>query len=217
MAQLTPQLHDVYGCSGCGLIAHAGPAELAARPDSVGRPVMEGGVEVEIVSPEGAVVPAGISGSLRVRGPVVSQGFFNAEDALRGAEHFAGGWYYPGEIAVLDVDGFLVLRGRVQEAIHLPSRSLFPQEIEDVLTRHRAVAEAAVVGGKGEAGEELVAFVVPGPGFLPANLAAHCQALLSPECRPKRIYTLDALPRTGNGKLDRPALKAEAAARQVRA
>jgi long-chain acyl-CoA synthetase len=120
------------------------------------------------------------------------------------------GWYYPGEVAMRDAAGFLFLQGRAADAIHLATRRLFPQEIEDALTRHPYVAEAAVVGKPGPAGEEPVAFLVTRPGFSHADLAAHCLSVLAPDCRPKRLYYLDALPRTGNGKLDRPALQAEA-------
>lgn len=205
MGRLTPNLHDVYGSSGCGLIAHAGPADIAAAPGSVGRP----GIEAQIVTPEREVLPPNIPGILRLRGPVIACGYAHPEDNLR-AEHFAEGWYYPGEIASLDEAGILTLQGRAADAMQINGSTLYPPSIEDALTRYGEIAEAAVVARPGAGGEEIAAFIVPRPGFRQEDFWAHCNLALAPGSRPKTLFQLPSLPRTGNGKLDRPALKEHA-------
>jgi acyl-coenzyme A synthetase/AMP-(fatty) acid ligase len=211
MTRLTARLHEVYGSSGFGLMAYAGPAELAAKPGSVGRPAFGPGIEVQIVTPEREALPPGIPGTLRLRGPAAALGYINPEDNLH-TEHFAEGWYYPGEIAMLDHTGYLTLQGRAADAIRINGRNLYPPAIEDALTRYQEIAEAAVVAqSRDEGGDDIAAFIVPRPGFRQEVFWAHCAATLAPESRPKTIFQLPALPRTGNGKLDRPALKQQAA------
>ena len=211
MTRLTGKLHEVYGASGYGLMAYAGPAELAANPGSVGRPASGPGIELQVVTPEREALPPGIPGVLRLRGPAAALGYINPEDNLN-TEHFAEGWYYPGEIAVLDHTGSLTLQGRAADAIRLQGRTLYPPAIEDALTRYQEIAEAAVVAQtRNEGGDDIAAFIVPRPGFRQEAFWAHCAATLAPESRPKTIVQLTALPRTGNGKLDRPALKQQAA------
>jgi len=214
MATLCPHLFDIYGASGAGIIAVAGPGVVASRGETVGRPAP--GAELQIVTPDGQPVPAGVAGALRLRGPRVSTGFCNAEDNLRGPEHFEDGWYYPGEVASVDHDGLLTLHGRAADVIRLAARSLYPGEVEDALTTHPRIAEAAVVGCPGPHGDdEPVAFIAGRGGLRHEEVVAHCRALLPPDARPKRVYYVSALPRTGNGKIDRPALKAQAAGPEV--
>ena len=210
MTRLTAKLHEVYGASGFGLMAYAGPAELAAKPGSVGRPATGPGIEVQIVTPEREALPPGIPGILRLRGPVAALGYANPEDNF-GSEHIAEGWYYPGEIAALDETGSLILQGRAADAIRVNGSVLYPPAIEDALTRYKEIAEAAVVARASAGGTEIAAFIVPRPGFRQEMFWAHCAATLAPESRPKTLFQLAALPRTGNGKLDRPALKQQAA------
>jgi acyl-coenzyme A synthetase/AMP-(fatty) acid ligase len=211
MTRLTAKLHEVYGASGYGLMAYAGPAELAAKPGSVGRPAFGPGVEVQVVTPEREALPPGIPGVLRLRGPAAALGYVNPEDNLQ-TEHFAEGWYYPGEIAMLDNTGSLILQGRAADAIRVNGRNLYPPAIEDALTRYQEIAEVAVVAQSGASGDDIAAFIVPRPGFQQEVFWAHCAATLAPESRPKALFQLAALPRTGNGKLDRPALKLRAGA-----
>ena len=211
MTRLTAKLHEVYGSSGFGLMAYAGPAELAAKPGSVGRPASGPGIEVQVVTPEREALPPGIPGVLRLRGPAAALGYVNPEDNLH-TEHFAESWYYPGEIAMLDHTGYLILQGRAADAIRINGRTLYPPAIEDALTRYQEIAEAAVVAQtRDEGGDDIAAFIVPRSGFRQEVFWAHCAATLAPESRPKAVFQLTALPRTGNGKLDRPALKQQAA------
>jgi acyl-coenzyme A synthetase/AMP-(fatty) acid ligase len=105
------------------------------------------------------------------------------------------------------------MRGRADDAIAAGPLTIYPPEIEDVLIRHPGVAEAVVVPRPNNmGGVDLVGFIVGRPGLRHEDVEAHCIANLPAVKRPKSVYYLDAIPRTGNGKIDRPAIK-EAAIR----
>jgi acyl-CoA synthetase (AMP-forming)/AMP-acid ligase II len=207
MEKATPNVFEFYGSGGIGMLTCIGPEEAKREPKSVGRPVPYPGVEVEIAGPDGKRLGQGAIGQLRVRGPNTATHFFVPEDNLRGTERFIDGWYYPGEVASLSKTGYLVLEGRIADAIKTGNIVIYPQEIEDVMLEHKAVSEAAVVGRAGPQGEDIVAFVVGRPGYKHAEIIEHCKKKLSVSKRPRFIYYLDALPKTGNGKVDRAALK----------
>ncbi len=208
ITRVTPRFHEVYGSGGFGAFAHLGPSEIAAHPNSVGRMVQAPGNEIEIVGPAGEKLPPGAEGRLRCRGPNASLGFFNPEDNFRGAEKFEDGWYHPGDILQSDSDGYLYIRGRADDAVIAGSLTIYPPEIEDVITRHPQVAEAVIVPRPNAAGGvDLIGFIVGLPGLSHDELVAHCKAHLPAVKRPKSVYYLESLPRTGNGKIDRPAIK----------
>ena len=114
---------------------------------------------------------------------------------------------------VSTAQGRLVFAGRTTEMVKKGGINISPAEVEDVLLRHPAVAQAGVVGVPDAVqGELLAAFVVPRPGTTPTveELIAHCRALASRYKVPDRIELREALPVTVTGKLMRRELKAEA-------
>jgi acyl-CoA synthetase (AMP-forming)/AMP-acid ligase II len=211
LERVTPNLHELYGSGGFGTFSHLAPHDLTQHPGSVGRAISVPSIEIEIVGPDDQPVPPGTPGRLRGRGPNTSIGFFNPEDNTRGTERFTNGWYYPGDIAQADADGYIFLKGRQADEITLGGSTLYPAEIEDVITQCASVAEACVVGRPALAGgDELVAFIVGRPGYRHEDIAAFCRTQLPPSQRPQLIYYLKQIPRTGADKIDRPALKAQA-------
>ncbi len=206
--RLTPNMYEFYGSGGVGMLTCIGPAELATQLKSVGRPAAYPGVEVEVAGADGVALPPGSTGQLRIRGPSTALGFFNPQDNARGPERFANGWYYPGEIASINEAGYLILEGRMAEAIQTGGKTIHPQEITDIIGQHPHVREVAVVGRPGTAGaEDIVAFIVARPGFQHRDIVSHCHKKLVASKRPKYIYYLDTMPKTGNGKTDLAALK----------
>ncbi|HQT39081.1 MAG TPA: class I adenylate-forming enzyme family protein [Acidocella sp.] len=206
--RVSPNIHEIYGSGGFGAFAHLGPDEILEHSNSVGRAVSIPGNQVELVDADDQPVAPGVEGRLRVRGTHVSPGFFNPEDNQRGAEHFVDGWYYPGDILQRDEAGFLYMRGRSDDAFLAGELTVYPPEIEDVITRHPDIEEAVVVGRpNGTGGSDLVGFLVVRNGLNHEAVVAHCMASLPPLKRPQMVFYLDTIPRTGNGKIDRPALK----------
>jgi acyl-coenzyme A synthetase/AMP-(fatty) acid ligase len=204
LARVTPNFYDIYGASGFGTIAVLSPAQMRARPHCVGRP--PSCVEVQVVDEAGRPLPPGATGRLRCRG---TQGSGIGEVDAADDERLRDGWFYPGDSAHIDEQGYIVLKGRAGEIIHRNGRVVFAADIEAAIAQHPAVGEVAVVGvPRMMPGEEIVALVAP-RGPLPHEvLAQHCRDRLSPEHWPDRIFYASALPKTAAGKLDHAAVKA---------
>ncbi|HWD02167.1 MAG TPA: class I adenylate-forming enzyme family protein [Amycolatopsis sp.] len=163
------------------------------------------GVGVRLVDPvSGADVGVGEEGELWVSGPNVMQGYHNRAEAS--AEALRLGWYHTGDLGRRDANGFLTISGRTKELIIRGGENIYPAEVEAVLLKIPGVADAAVVAHKHpDLGEVPVAFVVPDdPGKLDESaLLAACRAELSHFKVPEQVLEIDAIPRTGSGKIMR--------------
>ena len=135
-------------------------------------------------------------------------GLAGGEDAPGLAESFRDGWFYPGDLASLDADGFVTLRGRVKDMIIRGGVNIFPGDVEKVLIEHPGVSDAAVVGTPSrDLGEELVAFVVSPQNITREELIAHCQGRLAPYKQPREVRVVGSLPRTALGKVTKHVLR----------
>ena len=131
------------------------------RLASVG--VAQSTVEVRIADAGDRTVPAGEPGEVLVRGDTVMTGYWNNPEAT--ADALRGGWLHTGDIGVMDEDGYITLKDRSKDVIISGGSNIYPREVEEVLLRHPAVAEASVIGRKDpEWGEAVVAFVAARPG-----------------------------------------------------
>ncbi|MGW2491914.1 class I adenylate-forming enzyme family protein [Streptomyces sp. NPDC001606] len=205
-----------YGTSETGVIARLTPEDhttaLHGRPDllgSAGRPLP--GVDVEIRDPERKPLPTGRAGEVWVRSPAMMDGYWNRPDL--DAEAFDGDWLRTGDIGRLDADGYLHIVDRLKDMVVVEGRNIYSGPVEAALTRHPAVAEAAVVGrDHPRTGEEVVAFLVPAPDHSPSQEAAAeaCDLVveaLAPAHRPTTVRWLAAMPLTPTGKTDKRALR----------
>ncbi|MDN2496780.1 MULTISPECIES: class I adenylate-forming enzyme family protein [Nocardia] len=172
---------------------------VRARLGSVGRVVP--GVDLEIRDVDDAVVAPGITGSICVRGEQVS-----AEYAGIGRAVDARGFFNTRDQGYVDEDGYLYIGGRMDDTIIRGAENIAPAEIEDVILRHPAVLDTAVVGVPDEEwGQRIEAAVVVRPGMTldPDELRAHVRSVLRGSKTPERIVYWDELPRTETGKLVR--------------
>ena len=163
---------------------------------------------VRIADDDGREVPLGSEGEVCVRTPLAIQGYYQNPQATE--EFLHGGWCHTGDIGFLDSEGYLHISGRKKNMIKSGGISVFPEEIEDTLRRHPAVADAAVVGVKSqEWGEAIQAFVVlhHGAECNAAALIQFCKESLAAYKAPKGVEFLSALPCTGLGKIDRGKLE----------
>jgi long-chain acyl-CoA synthetase len=196
---ITPGFFDNYGASGCGPVTFLSAADIEGHADSVGRAVPQ--TQVQVVDDKGHPCAAGDIGLLRCRGPAVAQGFCNAASDS-GGELFDDGWYYPGALASIDEDGFIYLAGRSSDLILRGGINVYPIEIEQVLMRHPAVREAAVVGVPSpEYGEDVVAFVQATAAVAERDVMETCRRYLSSYKVPSLIVVLDELPKNPAGKV----------------
>ncbi len=178
-----------YGSSETGAIANHDPEAVLARADSVGRAIP--GVEVEV---------AGDTGELVVRGAAVAVGY--ALGGPTGRSPFADGGYRTGDLAEIDGEGFIRLRGRLGSLINVGGLKVSPEEVAEALERHPSVRQAAVVGVPDGRGDELVTAAVVLAGDVPsAELIAHCSGELAEHKVPRRIVVLPALPVGPTGKV----------------
>jgi acyl-CoA synthetase (AMP-forming)/AMP-acid ligase II len=122
-----------------------------------------------------------------------------------------GGWMRTGDIGYLDEDGFLFVVDRKKDMIVSGGENIYSREVEEALSTHSAVREAAVVGVADQTwGESVFAFVAPAPGssVTSEELIAHCRRQIASYKKPRFIKFIDALPRIHNGKVDKKALRA---------
>jgi fatty-acyl-CoA synthase len=201
----------VYGQTECSpVLTNTHPTDSAADKGlTVGPPLPH--TEVRIVDPVSLeTVPLNTSGELWARGYFTMLGYFDKPEET--AETLlAEGWVRTGDLATMDERGYCRIVGRLKDMIIRGGENLFPAEIEEVLYRHPAVAEVAVVGLPDERwGEVVAAFIRPSdPATVPtvAELRAHLRAELSPQKTPTLWYTVDGYPLTGSGKIQKFALR----------
>jgi long-chain acyl-CoA synthetase len=195
-----------------GAPIHQNPLHGTRKIGSVG--VAAAGYEAEVVDLETGtrVMPVGERGEIRVRGPQFTSGYRNRPE--ENARQIRDGWLYTGDIGYYDEDGYMFLVDRKKEMIIVGGYNVYPREIDELLFKHPAILEAAAVGVPDSfSGEAVKVFVVRKAG---ANLSAeelldYCKQNLVKYKWPKHIAFLDALPRSGVGKIDKRALKATAA------
>jgi fatty-acyl-CoA synthase len=199
-----PEFTICYGLTETSpLITHTGvDAPLEKRIGTVGRTLP--GVEVRIVD-----------GELWARGYVVMQGYFHDPEATARTV-VEEGWCRTGDLASVDADGWVNIRGRLKDVIIRGGENIAPTEIENVLYEHPAVKEAAVVGIPSEKwGEEVGAFVMLQEGAAPAleELKAHCSTRLAYYKVPRHVFIVDTLPVVASGKVQKFKLRDEAVRR----
>ena len=147
-----------------------------------------------------------------MRGPQFSIGYRNRPEETAAA--IRDGWLYTGDIGYFDEDGYLFLVDRKKEMIIVGGFNVYPREIDEVLTNHPAVAEAATVGVSDSfSGEVPHAFValVPGAEVNEEALITYCSKNLVKYKIPRAVTILETLPKKGPGKIDKMALKTRAA------
>jgi len=183
-------------------------ADTTDLPDAVGRAVP--GVETRVVDEDGRTLGAGEVGELVIRTPAAMDGYLGAPEETRAV--LADGWFHTGDLASIDVEGWVRIAGRKRDRILRGGHSVFPPEVEAVLLTHPDVSEAAVIGvPHAELGEEVTGFVVIREGSRAGadELIAFCRERLAGYKYPRRITLVPALPRSATGKVLKAKLAAE--------
>jgi acyl-CoA synthetase (AMP-forming)/AMP-acid ligase II len=180
-----------------------------ARACSDGR--VQPGTEVRIVDELGHEQPSGAEGEILVRGP---ESFVGYTDPSLDLEAFArGGWFRTGDIGRLEADGLLTITDRKKDIIIRGGENISSQEVEQVMARHAAVAEAVAVAMPDERyGERVCAFAVlrPGQHLSLADVQAHFKSAgIARQKTPEALYLVDELPRTCSGKVKKAQLRAQ--------
>ena len=206
-------IYDGYGqTETSALVANYRAQEV--RPGSMGRPVP--GWDVSVVDDAGVELGPGEVGHVVVRHePVRPVGLFPGYhgDPEATAEAFRGPWYFTGDKAALDEDGYFWFEGRGDDVITSSAYRIGPFEVESALIEHPAVAEAAVVGKDDpDRTQIVVAFCILSSGHeaspeLARQIQDHVKQLTAPYKYPREIHFVAELPKTVSGKIRRSELR----------
>ncbi|BBX01907.1 long-chain-fatty-acid--CoA ligase [Mycolicibacterium moriokaense] len=196
-----------YGSSEHPTISVGRPEDpLDKRADTDGR--IAPGTAVRLVDDDGRDVPVGVDGEILTQGPELFRGYTNPRFT---EASFIDGWFRTGDVGRLDADGFLTITDRKKDIIVRGGENISSKEVEDVVSSHPAVAEAAAVGAPDEKyGERVCVFVVlnGGDSFDTADAAAHFAACgLARQKTPERVVVVPELPRTISGKVQKHRLR----------
>jgi fatty-acyl-CoA synthase len=199
MDQFGDHLYNTYGSTEVAYATIASPEDLRQAPGTAGRPPYA--TVVRILDEEGREVPRGGSGRIFVRNSILFEGYTGGDG---GGKDMVDGLMATGDVGRIDEGGRLVVEGRDDEMIVSGGENVFPQEVEDCLSTHEAVDEAAAIGVDDESwGKRLRAFVVlvEGGEASEDELKDHVRRTLARYKVPREIVFLDELPRNATGKV----------------
>jgi fatty-acyl-CoA synthase len=199
----------VYGLTeAAGGVSFLKPQETPREPGSCGQPFYS--CEVKIVDESDKELPPGEVGEILVRGPIVMDGYYNNPEET--AKTLRGGWLHTGDLGRRDDLGYIYIVSRLKDMIKSGGINVYALEVEEVLTRHPHVAEAAVIGVPHEKwGETVMAIVVPKKGQRPSEkeIIDHCRGHLASHKKPTSIVFVKVLPKTPIGKVIKNVLRDE--------
>ena len=206
--------NQTYGLTECPMITgleadeHAvdGTADQIKRLGSAGREYIM--TDIRVVNETGQDLPAGETGEVIVRSPLIMKEYW--KDPAATAASLKDGWLYTGDMGYLDEDRYLFIADRKKDLIITGGYNVYPKEIEDVLYKHPAVYEAAVIGVPDDMwGESVKACVVlkPGQTATEEDLINLCREHLASYKKPKSVDFMDSLPKNLTGKLLKAQLR----------
>lgn len=206
-------IRDGYGQTETVLLCGSFPC-LPPRIGSMGKP--SPGIDLDVVDDDGNVLPPDTEGNIAVRvKPERPQGLFKGYKGNpdQTASVFKGDWYFTGDRATKDKDGYFWFVGRADDVILSSGYRIGLFEVESALIEHPAVAESAVVASPDPTrGEVVKAFVILAPGYkgsdeLVKELQEHVKSVTAPYKYPRKIEFVDNLPKTVSGKIRRVELR----------
>jgi len=171
------------------------------RPDLVaaaGRPLA--GCTITIRDPEGNALPTGEVGEICIKSESVMKGYWRRDDAT--AESIKNGEMHTGDAGRMDEEGYVFIVDRIKDIIVSGGENVSSIEVEEVLMRHPAIAEAAVIGVPDPKwGEAIKAIIATAEEISDEDIIAYCREHLGGFKIPKSVDRIDALPRNGTGKV----------------
>jgi len=203
------EIVEGYGLTEASPVSHSNAAGPVNKPGTIG-PVIPG-VGARLVDDDDNDVLPGAEGEILLRGENIMVGYWRMPEATTEALH--GGWFHTGDIATVDADGYYTIVDRKKDMINAGGLKIWPREVEEVLYRHPAVQEAAVVAMPDPyAGERPMAFVAlkNGQTATADDLIAYCRTHLATFKAPRHIEFRPELPKLPTGKILRRILRDDA-------
>jgi long-chain acyl-CoA synthetase len=197
---------EAYGLSETAGAVTANPVTLTIFDGTIGVPLPS--MRIEIRDENGAAVPTEMPGEICVAGPAVMQGYFNRPEETARAIG-TDGFFATGDIGIMDQRGVIKIVDRKKDMILVSGFNVYPNEVENVLSRHTGILEVSVVGvADSQSGETPVAFVVKkDPTLTEADVVGFARRTLASYKVPKRVVFVDDLPKTPVGKVLRRQLR----------
>jgi long-chain acyl-CoA synthetase len=205
---------EAYGLTECSPAVTMNPANGLERMGTVGQAMP--GTALMCIDDNGEEVAVGERGELCVKGPQVMKGYWNRPEATKDSFTPDGEWLRTGDVAVIDVDGFVKIVDRIKDLIIVSGFNVYPNEVEEVVAGHPGVENCAVIGVPDDkTGEAVKLFVVASDANLTAEeIKTYCKDKLTGYKLPRQIEFRDELPMTPVGKILRRELKDEEKAKR---
>jgi long-chain acyl-CoA synthetase len=203
------EIVEGYGLTETSPVTHSNLAGAVSKPGTVGPPIP--GVEARLVNDEDRDVAPGAPGEILCRGENITIGYWRNPTAT--AEALRNGWFHTGDIATIDEDGYYRIVDRKKDMINSGGFKVWPREVEEILFKHVAVREAAVVAMPDAYwGERPMAYIAlkEGKTATQEELIAYCKEHLASYKAPCLIKFRDELPKLPTGKVLRRVLREEA-------
>lgn len=194
-----------YGLTETSPVAMLNPINDMGRIGSIGLPVPN--TDVRLVDDQGNIVGIETVGEIQIKGPQVMKGYYNKPDET--SNSIVDGWLSTGDIGIMDADGFFRIVDRKKDMILVSGFNVYPNEIEEVLTAHPKILEAAAVAMQDEkCGEVVKVFVVKKDHSLTeSEVFKYCKENLTNYKLPRKIVFRESLPKTPIGKILRRELR----------
>jgi long-chain acyl-CoA synthetase len=199
---------EVYGLTEASPLSHGNPWRGVQKAGSGGVPVSDTDCRIVDVDTGTEEMPMGKSGEILLKGPQVTQGYYNRADET--AATIRDGWLHTGDIGYMDDEGYLFIVDRKKDMIIAGGYNIYPRDIDEILYEHPKIQEACAVGIPHEyRGETVKAFVVvrSGESLSPEELDAYCREKLAAYKVPKLYEFRDELPKSAIGKVLRRELR----------
>jgi long-chain acyl-CoA synthetase len=195
-----------YGLSETSPVATANPPDIKACTGTIGIPIPS--TDIAIMDDDGNLVPQGERGEIAIRGPQVMKGYWQRPEETAKVMT-ADGFFRSGDIGVMDAQGYVKIVDRKKDMILVSGFNVYPAEIEEVITKHPKVLEAAAIGVADEkSGEVPKLFIVKSDESLTEEeVKAFCRDNLTGYKQPRYIEFLKELPKSPVGKILRKELR----------
>ncbi len=199
-------ISQAYGLTETSPAVCMNPLNLREFNGSIGLPIPS--TIISIRNDDNEEVPLGEPGELWVKGPQVMKGYWRRPEETQKTMTLDG-WLKTGDVAVMDQGGFFTIVDRKKDMILVSGFNVYPNEIEEVIAKHKGVLESAAIGIPDEkSGEAVKVYAVrKDPSLTEKELVAHCRKFLTGYKIPKHIEFREDLPKTNVGKILRRSLK----------
>jgi long-chain acyl-CoA synthetase len=196
---------EAYGLTETSPAACINPLILEEYNGMIGLPISS--TYIKIIDPEGNDLGIDEAGELCIKGPQVTQGYWNLPE-LNDSTFTSDGYFRTGDVATINAEGYLKIMDRMKDMILVSGFNVYPNEIDDVLSNHPKIVEAAAIGiDDAVQGQVVKVFIVKSDLSLTEDeVKAYCKENFTGYKRPKEIVFIDELPKSNVGKILRKNL-----------